>query len=547
MDFLQNNRLALHLLAGIFLAIIYPMQELFSGNQNIYFLWGMADMLPNTFDADPLHSSPDPYPLFSWLISVFPIEFLGVWTTILYTLLNSVYSFSLFGIADRIGNIYRDKSRLFSFTALFLLLHCAPIWGTFAELIFDMDFRWMWDSGIAEQGVLRGYLQPSVFGVFLLLSLSFAMRENYTAAIWAVAPAAVFHANYLFLGAVLTATYLVLSRCNRSAMIASVILLILCLPYAHYVLEHFVLINDELKTAVDKAVAADAPNNPHLNPSNWINPKFIIQLIILFLGSSLIWKSKSRNVFLSVLIAAIGLSAIAFAFDNTTLISLNPWRLSILLIPTASVILSSRLVSSSFWSVLSPIIFGAVGASAISLVYFRFFGNSSAQFLANWYLILGVLILTSTIAVAAMSGNQTLKRAIAPLVILALIVVGFTDRHIETQSKNSQQQFMVIDQLKMAEPNTVYIIPTSWTSFRMNAQKAVFTDENLVYGPALPALLFRLEMVRMAELSGDYSDIVSAIPTTHQVKLIAPSDSEIPAAAEAEKLTDHYACYTLRN
>jgi hypothetical protein len=283
-----------------------------------------------------------------------------------------------------------------------------------------------------------------------------------------------------------------------------------------------------------------------LNPSNWINPKFIIQLMILFLGSALIWKSKSRNVFFSVLIAAVGLSAIAFASGNTTLISLNPWRLTVLLVPAAAATLLSRLVASSFWDVLKPVVFGAVAASTISLAYFRIFGNSSTQFLANWYMTTGVLMLASIIAVALMSSNQTLKKAVAPLVILALMIVGFTDRQIETQSKRNQPQFAVIDQLKVAEPNTVYIIPTSWTSFKMNAQKAVFTDENLVYGPALPALLFRLEMVRTAELSGDFSTILSAIPTSNRVKLIAPIDLNLSTTASAEKLTNQYACYTLR-
>ncbi|MBP9152195.1 MAG: hypothetical protein KBF73_07935, partial [Flavobacteriales bacterium] len=189
MDFLRHNRLAFHLLMGVLLTLVYPMQELFSGNQNIYFLWGMADLLPNAFTADPLLLSPNPYPLFSWLISIFPVQFLGLWTTILYIFLSSIYTFSLFGIADRITPLYNHRTHLFSFLTFFLFLHSSPIWGTYFQLLFDMDLRWMWDSGIAEQGVLRGYLQPSMFGVFLLLSLYQAMKKNYALAILCIAPA----------------------------------------------------------------------------------------------------------------------------------------------------------------------------------------------------------------------------------------------------------------------------------------------------------------------------------------------------------------------
>ncbi|MBI1286894.1 MAG: hypothetical protein GC178_04880 [Flavobacteriales bacterium] len=542
MEFLKNNRLVLHLMMGILLTIIYPMQELFSGNQNIYFLWGMADLLPNAFTADPLLQSSDPYPLFSWLISIFPVAFLDVWTTILYVLLNAIYSFSLFGIADQVANIYRHKSRLFSFTALFLFLHSSPIWGTYFNLISGLDLRWIWDSGIAEQGVLRGYLQPSVFGVFLLLSFYFASRRNFTAAILAVAPAAAIHANYLFLGGILTFIYLIQARFEKKSILASSVLLAAVLPYSIYLANNFFLLEAELKTAIEQAVLASFESNIHLNPSNWINPKFFVQLVALSLGTCSIWNTRFRNLFLTILGIAVVLTAIAYITENTTLISLNPWRFSILLIPVSVSVLLSKLISAGTWNLLKSIVIPLIGSICVMLVYYRIFGNSSSEFKNQWsviHLSLSAVLVASTVWLYKF---EWYSNSLYSLLIFALILVGITDMFIEKKTKSASEQFQVISKLKGSEPNTIYIIPPDWTSFRMNAQKAVFVDENQVYGPALPALMGRKEWLE----KGDFKSIFGSVPSEYTVKLIIPDSPQADEAIPRESITGIYTCYVIR-
>jgi hypothetical protein len=542
MDFLKNYRLVLHLMMGILLTLIYPMQELFSGNQNIYFLWGMADLLPNAFAADPLLNSPDPYPVFSWLISIFPVQFLSIWTTAIYVLLNAVYSFSLFGIANEVANIYRHKSRLFSFSAFFLSLHSAPIWGTYFNLISGFDLRWFWDSGIAEQGVLRGYLQPSVFGVFLLLSFYFAARRNFSAAILAIAPAAMMHANYLFLGGILTVLYQIQARFEKKTMLASGLLLLAVLPYCIYLLNHFLLLDPETKTAINKAVMSGFQDNIHINPNNWGNPKFFVQLATLLLGLASVWNTRFRSLFLSILVVAAILTAIAYGTGNTTLISLNPWRFSILLIPISVTAVLSKFVSSGVCSMLKPVVIGLIGGICVMLVYYRISGNPSQGFHHDWLMMHRVVSLSLVLGCIWLSRYEWISKQLNLLVIAALIVVGLTDFWIEQKTKADTEQFQAIEKLKGAEPNTIYIIPPDWTSFRMNAQKAVFVDENLVYGHALPSLMHRLELME----SHNYKDILGSIPVGSTVKLIAPSSSLMEEAISSESLTENYTCYVLR-
>ena len=522
MDFLRSNKLVFHLLVGLILAAVYPMQALFSGNQNIYFLWGMAEMLPNTFAADPLLLSPDPYPIFTWLISLFPIQWLTVWTSLIYVLLNAVYSFSLFGIADHFTSLYKREKQLFSFTAIFIFLHSSPVWGTYLKLIADMDLRWIWDSGIAEQGVLRGYLQPSVFGVFLLLGFYQAIKRNWFFAILSLAPAAMMHANYLFLGGLLTAIYLIQARFEKKSLLASLILLASVLPYSVYLLNHFVLLDESLKSSINDAVMAGFVENLHINPSNWLNAKFYLQLVALSLGGLMIWTSTLKRTFFGILVTAVGLSVVAYVLNSTTLISLNPWRLSIILIPISITVILSRIVASGLWESIRPFVFGCFASIGVALIHYRIMGNSSQEFLVQWWSIHSMSFIVFSVGCFLLSKKDVLSKIIEPAMVFGLIAIGVIDLYIEEISRDNSHQFQVIKEVRATEePNTVYIIPPEWTSFRMNARKAVFVDGNLVYGPGLPSLMTRLDLATEAYESGDFGPVLDQIPNEFSVVLIS--------------------------
>lgn len=506
----------------------------------------MAELLPNAFGHDPLLNSPDPYPVFSWLISVFPVYFIGIWTTLIYVLLNAVYSFSLFGIADRIANIYKLKSRLFSFATIFLVLHSSPIWGTYLNLVSGSDLRWVWDSGIAEQGVLRGYLQPSVFGVFLPLSFYLAMRRNYGIAILTIAPAAMMHANYLFLGAILTGLYVILARFEKKTIVTSILLLFAVLPYIIYLTNNFLLLDNESATAIAQSVMEGYDSNIHINPHNWLNKKFFVQLITLFFGLMLVWQTSWRSLFVSGFGISVALTVLAYGTDNTTLISLNPWRFSVLLIPVAVSVVVAKFVSGSFLNEARRYYFPLVIGLCVSLVYFRLFGNGSEEFASRWDMINWACLIVPFVLGYLIFGKPVFSRFLEPLVIISLLVVGFTEMRIEQASVLNTAQFEAIESIKGEESNTIYVIPPSWTSFRMNATKAVYVDENLVYGPALPGIINRLTLVNDAFESGSFDQIVADIPEEIRVTVVAHSDAPFPNALFTTKITESYSLYTLR-
>ncbi|MGB0368267.1 MAG: hypothetical protein ACPGD8_02610, partial [Flavobacteriales bacterium] len=346
-----------------------------------------------------------------------------------------------------------------------------------------------------------------------------------------------------------TVVYLGLSQFNKRSILASAILLLLVAPYTYYTANHFLLLDESMKSAINNAVIAGYDSNIHLNPSNWLQPKFYFQTGLLLIGVLLIWKTSLKPLFLTILSLTIGLTAMAYVTDSTTLISLNPWRLSVLLIPISSVVLLAKFIGSSRWKKEESIITLSIGMICAATVCFRVFGDGSTEFMQAWNtaFFIGLII-------AAFIGWFFSKRLPTPVksafkiaMVFALMVAGLTEFHIENKTKKFQAQFAAISALaENTEPNTVYIIPPSWTSFRMNASKSVFVDENLVYGKALPDLMTRLKAVNQAFSSNDFKAVLDSIPSGTSVKLITNSNSPIATAISKESLTENYSCYLLR-
>jgi hypothetical protein len=355
------------------------------------------------------------------------------------------------------------------------------------------------------------------------------------------------HANYLFLGAILTMVFLAQSKFEKKTLLASALLLLAVLPYSIYLFNHFIHLDDAMKTAIDQAVTAGFSENIHLNPANWLSPKLYVQEVVLIIGLAIVWNTNFRNTFLCVLSISIGLTALAYLSNNTTLISLNPWRFSIILIPISSALILAKIVGSGIWELVRPFVFALLASTCVALVHYRILGNSSAEFMQQWWMVHFVVLLVLICGTVMLSKHDSLSKFMEPLMVLALLVVGITDAKIERLSRSNSEQFQAISKLSsLSEPNTIYIIPSDWTSFRMNARKSVFVDENLVYGPALPSLMARLEMLKNVNETGNYLFLAPPTSNGPSVKLISPKKQPIEGAISSEDLTDNYSLHLLR-
>ena len=272
-------------------------------------------------------------------------------------------------------------------------------------------------------------------------------------------------------------------------------------------------------------------------------------MVVLLAGVSLSWNTRLRGLMLSIVGLAVGLTLFAYFTENTTLISLNPWRLSVILIPISSTFILASVASSTIWRSLKPYVLGAVIIGCVGLLLHRVFGNGSEEFRMLWITIqlVGLACVVALVYVANKRWETILSKSLSLIVIASLVLAGLADTIVNRVGMNNTDQFQCISYLNGAqELKTVYIIPPSWTHFRLNAQKAVFVDENLIYGPALPNLMNRLEAVEKAYVSGDFNEVEKSIQDGISIKLIAPKNLGVSYYENSRPLASDFVLYSLR-
>ena len=523
-----KHKVIFHLLIGALLMLIYPWESLFSGNQNVYFLWAAAETGFGHLAADPLLNQTDPYPAFTLLTSlifkVLPVSFFQL----IYWLLNSVYTFSLFGITDRFTGIYGGIRSTVLFTVLFLVFHSTQLWGTFFETAVSADLRWIWDSGLAEQGVLRGYLQPSTLGVFLLLGVHQIIQGNNWKATIAFGIAGAFHANYLALELIalgLFASYRLVSRKLSLDLIKPMVLwLIMILPYLYYVIIHFLRGSSE---GVQNEVLDHFSGHIHFDPSTWMNAKTAIQL---FAFAIFLWMFRKQQIgkwFIAITMFTVLLSVLAFALPETPLLSVTPWRVSVLLFPIAFSILIG-LISQSLrpgrYVQLAILPFSSL---LVSLIYFRIMGSGDPQFMLTWrsitaaFLVIAFLIGWFSRKMAKPFQIHLNNTAALGLIFL-LIGCGLLGKWTESRTRSS---FIWENTRAFVEANAqdgdLYMVPTEMIGFRMNAGVAVYSDQLLVHGATLPDQYERQSVTEEFYYTGELNNMIEI---THAVMPVGSFD-----------------------
>jgi hypothetical protein len=511
------QRFVFHAILGLLLMACYPAQQLFSGNQNVYLLWGMAKAGIGSLHLDPILAEADPFPLFSLL--VFGVmKFLHPWVFhLIYWMLNTVYVYALFGMAHHLFGLHGRAAKTALFTALFLLLHSGAIWAGLFRIMFGIDLSWAWDSGLAEQGVLRGYLQPSVLGVFLLLSLLYFLRNSARGTFLSLAAAAIFHANYIFIGGCMGLIYLLLFIRDRKVPLKQTVLWALVsvavvLPQLLYVIVHFLPDSDEAAAALRQAVSQTQEGNIHLAPALWLNAKTALQLGIVAAGMWILRKEAVGRLILALVATSVVLSAITLLSGSQTLLSLTPWRFSVVLVPICVMLLLGRAVFAARnpdfpkWAI-SALLLG--GTLLGSFAFYRVFGSADAGFLSLWR-ICTMAAATLLACVPWLPAKWTLRPAlhigITLCAIGGAIGSGVLEMMMEQRFRFALPEHGVIGYLKNnALVNEVVMIPTHVSSLRMNAGVAVVADEHLVHGLQLSELLERQRAV-----NAFYADPITA-------------------------------------
>jgi hypothetical protein len=329
----------------------YSQSPLYTSNQNQYFLHGMANAGVGLLREDWLANIPDTVPIFNglveWTMRIFNNGFIFY---IYYALLMGIYLFSLLGIASRLFDIQQSRASRWLFLALFITVHSAALRYLFT-LVRGPTWSYILEDGFAGQRMLGPVFEPSVFAVFLALSVYlYLLRRPYLAAL-AAALAATVHPTYLLPAGMLTASYMLglflEERRLKKPLLTGLIALAAVSPMLIYTIANFWGTSPETAAEAQK-ILVDFRIPHHADILQWFGKTDAVKILIIIAGLWLVRKTRLFPVMLFVSLASAALILVQMITSNNTLALLFPWRASILLVPLAITVLTAGLVKWIF-------------------------------------------------------------------------------------------------------------------------------------------------------------------------------------------------------
>ncbi len=319
---------------SIAFGLAYAQAPLFTSNQNQYFLHGLARAGYGLLRSDWLANTVDPTPVFSLLVEVtyrlLPMGVFYLWTFLLF----GVYLYSLEGLASDLFHLHDDPVKRRVFLALFVAAHAA-----LARIVLQGVLGDAWgftlEGGLAGQRILGSVLEPSMFGVLLLLSIYlFHRRETVLSVVCAVA-AATMHPTYLLSAGLLTVAYAVtafLDRDRKGAVGIPALALILVVPILLYTSSNFTTSSPtNLAQAQEILVRERIPH--HTLIQVWWNASAVVQIMIVVAGIALVRKTRLFVLMVVCAVSVLVLSVAQILTGNQALALIFPWRPSVFLVP----------------------------------------------------------------------------------------------------------------------------------------------------------------------------------------------------------------------
>jgi hypothetical protein len=334
------------LLTAVF-AVACCQAPLYYSNQHQYFLHGLARAGEGYLHDDWLASTRDPTPVFSSLVAG-TVRSLHPWAFYLcYALLQGAYAAALLGVLRVVAGEEAARRRWGAFLTGLLLVHAGLLrWASYRWL--GLDYPYYLQGGVAGQYVLGPVLQPSAFGVLLVVAVSLFANGRPLLAAACIGAAATVHSTYLLPGGLLMAGFLVVlagRREFRLALLTGALALLLVLPVLGYVLVTFRPTSPEtFHEAQDILVNFRIPH--HCRPDLWLDGIAAGQIAWVAAAVVLLRRAALGWVLGVGFALAVLLTVAQVLTGNETLALLFPWRISTVLVPIATAVFLSRLVAA---------------------------------------------------------------------------------------------------------------------------------------------------------------------------------------------------------
>lgn len=338
----RTRRLAEFLAWALLFGLAYGQSPLYTSNQNQYFLHGAARAGIGDLTRDWLANTVDSVPLFSLMVEAVYRSLPAAAFYLIYLAVLGIYLYSLVDIGAHFFDLRRPATRRV-FLAGLILVHSAALRFALTRLLgpaWDYGF----DGGVAGQRLLGPVLQPSCFGVLLLLSVALFLRRRPYLAVTAAVAAASLHPTYLLSAATLTLAYLwILWREDhtwRTTLTLGLLSLTLVAPITLYVALALGPTSAQL-SAEAQAILVDIRIPHHAQVAQWLDTTVLFKLALIAAGLGLARRTRLFPILLISLFVALGLTVLQVATDNSSLALLFPWRLSTVLVPLATGLLAA--------------------------------------------------------------------------------------------------------------------------------------------------------------------------------------------------------------
>ena len=337
-------RLALSFLFGLLIfATVHTQAPLFYSNQNQYLLHGLAQGGLGDLQHDWLANTTDPTPVFSSLVAI-TYRYLPLWTLYVdYAILLGLYFVAVMGLLEFACGERLTGSRWLAAAFMICLVHAAAL-RFFWVYWRGHDYPWYFQSGLAGQYLLGPVLQPSAFGILLVVSLYAFVAERPILASILAALAVVMHATYAPTATMLVLGYLfVLGRERRwrTAAAAGGLALVIAVPIVAWQLIHFGPTSPEVY-AKGQEILVHFRIPHHTLPEKWFSWVAAMQIVWMIAGLAAAWRTRLFPVLVLVFLVSLALTILQLIVKNDTLALLFPWRASALLVPVATVLLIGR-------------------------------------------------------------------------------------------------------------------------------------------------------------------------------------------------------------
>lgn len=358
--------------------LVSTLWPLYVSNQNTYFLHGLADSTLPSLKTDWLVNRQDPYPIFSFLVKSTTM-YLSESMFYIYLIVLVLLTFlSLWAISANVFEMHRRQHRYIFLGLGIVLLQSG--WLTSIGVRIDNPM-----SGVASQRLIDPSLQPSTFGVFLLVSIWLYLENRIVVSVMALMVAPLIHASFVLPSAVLTLIYMLDQYRSRHRLKEPFMVGLLAL----LLISPALIITYSFQFSVDRGMAQEGRDilvyirfPQHSDPDVWLSHALDYRLIIMLIAIFLARHSRLFLVLVVLSLSAVILTVAQILLDSSTLALIRPWRISVIVYPISFAVVVGLLVQTlACWLSHLPILMSKYSSvlAIASVIFLGQYGYSQTM------------------------------------------------------------------------------------------------------------------------------------------------------------------------